>query len=400
MITAHAHDTSDIERRVRELRAEIARLRAKRRELSQRIASSQGRRARADRKIRNAGTQRAVHVLEVERNQVDERIAVLEATARSIQDYGRQPATASTSPGQSVDLSATQKSQAQGTNTVVRTSWFADTSLYQKWTTIPRLSRSRLIWTLGNALMLVGVVLLLYVGGIYAQAEYDRYAARGDTDLPAPRVIANLPAPAAPAYQPAPFTAPDLSTSSYSEGPVRSAVPDAARAAHQSTITRVAVPSIGVDSKVVEVGWDVTEQNGQQVAVWQVAEYAVGQHRGSANPGEGDNVVLAGHVGGYGKVFKNLFYINPGDQITLYSGDQQYLYTVQERLILTEEGVSPDQQAANAQYIAPTGSEVVTLVTCWPPKGADKFTQRIVVRAVPFGASAAPQPSQSRWTIR
>jgi sortase A len=401
MITAHAHDTSDIERRIRELRAEITRLRAKRRELSQRIASSQGRRARADRKSRSAGTQRAVHVLEVERDQVDERIAVLEATARSIQEYDHQPVATSVSPGRSVDLSATQISRAQGTNVVVRTSWFADTSIYRKWTNIPRLSRSRLIWTVGNALMLVGVVLLLYVGGIYAQAEYDRYAARGDTDLPAPRVIANLPAPAASApYQPAPFTAPDLSTSSYAEGPVRSAVPDAARAAHQSTITRVVVPSIGVDSKVVEVGWDVTEQNGQQVAVWQVAEYAVGQHRGSANPGEGDNIVLAGHVGGYGKVFKNLFYINPGDQLTLYSGDQQYLYTVQERLILTEEGVSTEQQAANAQYIAPTGSEVVTLVTCWPPKGADKFSERIVVRAVPFGASAAPQPSQSRWTIR
>jgi sortase A len=131
-----------------------------------------------------------------------------------------------------------------------------------------------------------------------------------------------------------------------------------------------------------------------------VAEYAVGQHRGSANPGESDNIVLAGHVGGFGKVFKNLFYINPGDQITLYSGGQEYLYTVQERLMLTEEGVSPEQQAANAQYIAPTGSEVVTLVTCWPLKGADKFSQRIVVRAVPFGASAAPQPGQSRWTIR
>jgi sortase (surface protein transpeptidase) len=400
MITAHAQDISDVERRVRELRAEIARLRAKRRELSQRIASSQGR-GHANRKNRSAGTQRAVHVLEVERDQVDERIAVLEAAARSIQDYSRQPAGASTSPGLPVDPNATQTSQAQGAVPMVRTSWFANSGIYRKWATIPRLAQSRLIWTIGNALMLVGIVLLLYVGGIYSQAEYDRYAARGDTDLPAPQVIARPPdAAAAAPYQPAPFTAPDLSTSSYTEGPVRSAVPDAAHAAHKSTITRVVVPSVGVDSKVVEVGWDVVEQNGQQMAVWQVAEYAVGQHRGSANPGEGDNVVLAGHVGGYGKVFKNLFYINPGDQITLYSGGQQYLYTVQERLILTEEGVSPEQQAANAQYIAPTGTEVVTLVTCWPPKGADKFTERIVVRAVPFGAGAAPQTSQSRWTIR
>ncbi len=400
MITAHAHDTSDIEQRVRDLRAEIARLKARRRELSQRISASQSRRSRVERKSRSGGTLRAVHVLEVERDQVDERIAVLETTARSIQGYGRQPVDASAPPGPSVDPNGMYMSQPQGAGAVVRTSWFADTGVYRKWATIPRLTQSRLIWTIGNALMLVGVVLLLYVGGIYAQAEYDRYAARGDTDLPAPQMIAHVPVAAPAAYQPAPFTAPNLSTSSYSEGPVRSAVPDAARAAHQSTITRVVIPSIGVDSKVVEVGWDVVEQNGQQMAVWQVAEYAVGQHRGSANPGEGDNIVLAGHVGGYGKVFKNLFYINPGDQITLYSGGQEYLYTVQERHILTEEGVSPEQQAANAQYIAPTGTEEITLVTCWPAKGADRFTQRVVVRAVPFGTNAAPQPVQNRWTIR
>jgi sortase A len=259
--------------------------------------------------------------------------------------------------------------------------------------------RARLFWTLGNLFMLIGVVLLLYVGGIYSQAEYDRYAARGDTDLPAPKAVA------APEQsdEPAPFVAPILNSSSGSstaEGQIVSPIP-ADQAPHESTITRVIIPSIGVDSKVVEVGWDVEQQNNQPVAVWQVAEYAVGQHRGSANPGEGNNIVLAGHVGGYGKVFKDLFYVKPGDQITLYSAGQQYLYTVQERLLVTEEGVSAEQHAANAQLIAPTDHEVVTLVTCWPAKGADRFTQRVVVRATPFGAAAANHSgAQSSWTIR
>ena len=278
---------------------------------------------------------------------------------------------------------------------MIRTFRVQESWIYKKWTAIPQLSRSRVLWTIGNTLMLVGVVLLLYVGGVYSEAEYSRYAARGDTDLPPPPVVAD-PAP----YEPAPFVAPNLSASSTAEGQVRGAIPDSTRAAHKSTISRVIIPSIGVDSKVVEVGWDVTDQNGQQIAVWQVAEYAVGQHRGSANPGEGDNIVLAGHVGGYGKVFKNLFYINPGDQLTLYSNGQQYLYVVQDRLILTEEGVSPEQQAANAQYIAPTHKEFVTLVTCWPMTGSDKFTQRVVVRAVPLGATEQQQPLQSRWTMR
>jgi sortase (surface protein transpeptidase) len=245
--------------------------------------------------------------------------------------------------------------------------------------------------------MLIGFVLLAYVGGVYVQADYDRYAARGDTDVPAPVAVS------APADdEPAPFTAPVLNavTGSTSEGQVVSAVPDSAQAAKSPAVTRVAIPSIGVDSKVVEVGWDVEQQGDQQVAVWQVARYAVGQHRGSANPGEGGNVVLAGHVGGYGKVFKDLFYVKPGDQITLYSNGQQYLYTVETRLLVTEEGVSAEQHAANAQLIAPTDREVVTMVTCWPPKGSDKFKQRLVIQAVPFATDAAPASGQSRWTIR
>ena len=257
--------------------------------------------------------------------------------------------------------------------------------------------RVRVLWTLGNLFMLIGVVLLVYVGGIYVQADYERYAARGDTDVPAPVAI-SAPAEA----EPAPFTAPVLNAAaaSDSEGQVVSAVPDSAQAAKSPTVTRVAIPSISVDSKVVEVGWDVEQQGDQQVAIWQVAKYAVGQHRGSANPGEGGNVVLAGHVGGYGKVFKDLFYVKPGDQITLYSNGQQYLYTVQKRLLVTEEGVSAEQHATNAELIAPTDHEMVTMVTCWPATGRDKFTQRVVVQAVPFAANTAPASGQSRWMMR
>lgn len=260
----------------------------------------------------------------------------------------------------------------------------------------PLTSRAKLLWTLGNLCMLIGVVLLLYVGGIYSQAEFDRYAARGDTDLPAPAAVV-------PALdqEPAPFVAPILSNGSAdtTEGQLVGTVP-VTNQVHTASITRVVIPSIAIDAKVVEVGWDVQQQNGQDVAVWQVAEYAVGQHRGSANPGEGSNIVLAGHVGGYGKVFKDLYYVKPGDQITIYSAGQEYLYTVQVRMLVTEEGVSAEQHAANAQLIAPTDHEVVTLVTCWPPKGPDKFTQRVVVRAIPFNAANAQAAGISSWSIR
>jgi LPXTG-site transpeptidase (sortase) family protein len=255
-----------------------------------------------------------------------------------------------------------------------------------------------MIWTLGNLLTLIGIVLIAYVGGLYSYDEYQRYAARGDTDAPAPRAAA--PAVAVPAVEaPLPFLAPILNVGSSDEGRVTGSIPVIA-SENPSTVSRIVIPSIGVDTKVIEVGWDIIEQNGSQVAVWQVAEYAVGHHRGSANPGEASNIVLAGHVGGYGKVFKDLIDVQPGDRLTIYSGDQQYLYTVQEQLILLEEGVSDEQRAANAQYIQPTDSETVTLITCWPASGPERFQYRIIVRAAPFGAGDQQAPTISSSTLR
>lgn len=265
----------------------------------------------------------------------------------------------------------------------------------------PATFREKLYWTLGNLLMLIGAILLAYVGGIYAQADFNRYAARGDTDVPPPAPIAAPRAPdeePAPFVAPLPFVAPRLNTA---EGQLISDVPDIVRSAVPSQISRIIIPSIGVDSKVVEVGWEVKEQNGQQVAVWQVAEYAVGHHRGSANPGEGSNIVLAGHVGGYGKVFKDLINVREGDQIILFAGGEQRLYVVREQVLVHEEGVSPEQQAMNALYIAPTSEEMVTLITCWPDHGPDKFKYRIIVRATPYGADTdTPTTDADGWTVR
>ncbi|HMO59027.1 MAG TPA: sortase [Roseiflexaceae bacterium] len=261
----------------------------------------------------------------------------------------------------------------------------------------PATPRARVMWTLGNLLMLVGVVIIAYLGGLAAHQEYQRYAARGDTEAPAPRDVSPVIVEEA---APLPFIAPLLNSPPAAAGRVVSELP-VDRFAQPSSITRIAIPSIDLDSKVVEVGWDVVEQEGRQVAVWQVAEYAVGHHRGSANPGDAENIVLAGHVGGYGKVFKDLIELQPGDRITIYSGDQQYLYTVSEQHMLLEEGVSEEQRAANAAYIAPGGSEMLTLVTCWPDTGPERFNYRIIVRAVPFIAPADPAaPTLVSSTLR
>lgn len=271
----------------------------------------------------------------------------------------------------------------------------------------------RLPWLLGTALMLFGAGLLLYVLFTTLQIEYYRWAARGDSPLPAPQLTTSgfrpADARALPSVAEWPLLTPTASTATQAidpgafvsgartvaSPPATGVLPtidsgmlisepvEPVRAEWIATVERLVIPAIRLDFKVIEVGWDTIEEDGQLIAVWQVAEYAVGQHRGSANPGEGDNIVLAGHVGGYGRVFKDLFYLKPGDEVIVYSRGQPYRYVVSERIIVDEEGVPPEQRLANARYIAPTGYEVVTMITCWPPSGPDKFKQRVIVRALP-----------------
>ncbi|NTV99726.1 MAG: sortase [Oscillochloris sp.] len=275
---------------------------------------------------------------------------------------------------------------------------------------LPVSSRQKLFWTFGNLLMFTGLYLLFYVGGLYVQIEYQRLAARGDNDLEVPDAIIAVPRPAlqmvigniarpAAATQ-APLVAPTAHVPqlNVANGQIASALPSEIQLAHVSRIERLVIPSIALDAKVIEVGWRTQDVDGQTIAVWDVAEYAVGQHRGSANPGEGGNVVLAGHVGGYGHVFRDLFYVHPGEQIMIYSGGQEFLYVVQDRLIVDEEKVTPEQRAENAKLIAPADHEVLTMITCWPPNGPDKFTQRVVVRAVPFTSN--PESDTSANTVR
>src|SRR5262245_55879375 len=128
----------------------------------------------------------------------------------------------------------------------------------------PRSRGAKLLWALSNLLMLVGLVLLLYVGGLYTQVAYQRYAARGDTPLPAPRAVAG-PLPAEIGATP---SAPRGAAPSQ-DGQIVGTVPDAIRAAHRSTITRVTILSIGVDSDAIEVSWETRRHAGQPVAVWQ-----------------------------------------------------------------------------------------------------------------------------------
>lgn len=253
---------------------------------------------------------------------------------------------------------------------------------------------SRFLWTIGHLLMLIGIYALAATAGIYSQISYQIAAAQGTSELPF--LEASRPSVAIDirpiTYEPeTPYLPPRLVSEQ-----ILSPVPVQAEQARVSTISRIEIPAIAVDSKVVEVGWELIEQDGQQFAIWEVAEFAVGHHHGSANPAEDDNIVLAAHVGGYGKVFRDLYDVKKGDEIALTSNGIRYLYRVSERLVVDEEGAPEQQRRANAALLEPTGFETVTLITCWPLSGPQRFTQRVIVRATPLVLPDTP----TVWTIR
>ena len=97
--------------------------------------------------------------------------------------------------------------------------------------------------------------------------------------------------------------------------------------------TRIVAPAIGLDAKIVPVGWKEIDQDGQKVSVWEVAEYAAGWHKNSALPGQVGNIVLSGHHNIKGEVFRYIVDLKPGDAVTLYADDRPYTYTVVSRFV-------------------------------------------------------------------
>jgi len=148
----------------------------------------------------------------------------------------------------------------------------------------------------------------------------------------------------------------------------------------QPTPTHITIPSLAVDANIVDVGITPTRIDGQDVYIWDVAAYAVGHHFSSANPGEGENVVLSGHDDWQGEVFRDLYKLKKGDGIMVRAGDKTWSYHVDSLLLLQEVGVPLEQRLDNALYIGTTGDERLTLVTCWP-YGVDDY--RLVLIAKP-----------------
>lgn len=149
--------------------------------------------------------------------------------------------------------------------------------------------------------------------------------------------------------------------------------------------TRLVLPSIKLDTGVVELGWSTAANKaGQVFSQWDVAQYAAGWHKNSAEPGQGGNIVMSGHNNILGAVFRELDQLKRGDTATVYVGDKAFAYSIDKVMIVPERNASAEQQLENGQWIMPTADERLTLVSCWP---RDDNSHRIIVIAHPVPAN-------------
>jgi sortase A len=108
---------------------------------------------------------------------------------------------------------------------------------------------------------------------------------------------------------------------------------------------RIQIPAIGVDAPIV------------QGDGWEQLKKGVGQHIGSANPGENGNVILSAHNDIFGEIFRDLDRLEPGDEITIYTNQRTYIYIVSQTQV-----VEPTQ----VEVMESSDQPKLTLISCYP----------------------------------
>jgi len=117
----------------------------------------------------------------------------------------------------------------------------------------------------------------------------------------------------------------------------------------------LSISSAGIDSKVIFGDGDKELLRG------------IGHFDGSMFPGEGGNVVLAGHRE---TVFKNLGKVKKNDSIIFTTNYGKYVYKVSQIKIVP---------AYDETITAPADKEQITLYTCYPFNAIGNTSERYVV---------------------
>ena len=119
--------------------------------------------------------------------------------------------------------------------------------------------------------------------------------------------------------------------------------------------TRIVIEAVGMDQQIVSVGLDK-----KRVPI--VPDHEVGWYNLSAQPGQGDNIVLWGHVLRFRQTpkipapFARIKEVKPGAAVVLYDqAGKAHNYVVKQQLWVLPSEV---------EYILPKDKEMITLVSC------------------------------------
>ena len=129
-------------------------------------------------------------------------------------------------------------------------------------------------------------------------------------------------------------------------------------------VGRIAIPRLDVDAAIYHGVDDDTLRR------------AVGHVPGTALPGEGDNVGLAGHRDTF---FRGLSDTREGDLVIVETPHGERRYRVAETRVVDPDAV---------EVLDPTGAETLTLVTCYPFRWVGPAPRRWIVRATAVDSDA------------
>jgi sortase A len=163
-----------------------------------------------------------------------------------------------------------------------------------------------------------------------------------------------------------------LETISSVEAPARSPIPASATAQTPPSILRrgaamatLSIPRVDVSAVVLHGSDEQTLRRGP------------GHVEGTAVPGEAGNVVVAGHRDSF---FRPLRHVRLGDDLFLDTPFGRFQYRVTSLRVVHPRDLS---------VLAPTGQDVLTLITCYPFRLLGNAPDRFVVRATRVGEAAA-----------
>jgi LPXTG-site transpeptidase (sortase) family protein len=178
-------------------------------------------------------------------------------------------------------------------------------------------------------------------------------------------------------------------TSLGNEKEEESPTPEPPQSDPSQPVVRLKIPRIKVERAVVEIGahpekgWDT-----DSLYATKNRPDLVGHLAGSALPGEGSNIVLAGHNYDWGifqwnGVFYNLRRLKPGDKIFAFTqGGERHTYFVHKVKEIPFKNGNEEELFKHAKHLGPTETERLTLVTC---SGANllNWNKRVYVIAFP-----------------